>query len=1605
MNLKPYKEKLNTPPNSRGAYSIGISKKAPSNSANLGFASAPKITQNNLSVSNEFYDSNNKILYGDHEIYYANNDYLLENANGISDIPSESILLTDEFSIKTNILDPRTNEIIEIIEPRPLYYVATLKNPIKINNAILMNSVPYIYGYDQRTIEQIKIDNQKDDNLELDMSDITPINNSIFLITDEDGKIVDRGYKIRLTRDSSVASDAYQVRIYNSFDKEKTYKVKYAGYNGENTTEILKSNIVFNRLSSVQDLKNFTDKPFDPQNPEQQRFMSNVYAVEPNGISYNVYAPTELYLIDDSQRQPFEYKYRIKANIDIQYSNSNKKVLNIGVLYLNNDVSNDARGIAKALSEEVGGVIPDYLSFINPHPPAKFYKNIKTVEDNFGYFKSDEYWEIDMSSPQHHINDYDLIIITGYGTHNLSAYNEIFKNYLRQGGKLLIDNLSNYPLRVLELNFGDDTPIIDYYYNYMNGYPVLLNEARVFASDGKFKSRHYNLEDVSVNRIGYMEGDALVSPQMILPPYDKASWTDVIKYGSEKPSIGYKTFEERGRIYLSNCGILKAFTSNSNSDSKKFLTNMILAIAEDIWINSPWTYDRVYHIDQLFDDEMEVLNYVYDIGQNNKMIAKKIIAPNVKSLMSKYIDTTLYRFEGRYYIEAIEFKNGEWKPATDILMSGTGSSPLNADDQVWCYAIAGRASFNVDNLHGYSKSDIKVYNEKVTFTFTIRPYTYVWKNKTIKQFAYGDGKELHIGEKYNTSTLVVRKILLNGQVLELVKNIDYTIDADYDVLLVNNIGSGETIEVEYSNGKIFREKLYATGDSISKYTMSISKGDGLKTIGLLSDMIPKIPGDSLWADRNNTFFEAKIGYYDFGVFNEKEQRVNLRIYDKLTGEYKYSSDGENTISYVDLFGYRYVDRGDGTRELRRRADDMVIQASTDYYVLTANKRTFAVKQDSRDVIEIKMPSSINTNENWHPRIKYINFSKNSFDKGDYERWIRTLGFRFEKEYISQRLLEYFGETKEVEREKAAKVNSREFFLEGKNIIEARGVKLETYNESTLKYSNVSKEVYSVDYTNGVISFSVDINSDIYATYVYSDFTHSELGEDRVLSIISKLSDDGAGLSDADKEIISDAFDLMEQDLLFEYDMKEYHKQPWDPLEPLKKSTNEIAKFVDSKTIKVQYPKIHIDSDILDNRIAREQLERISSNMFKSINMNWLETEAISIEYYNSSGGNWILVDPKYYIVDFKRGLITVDTNTTLGQTVSTKALCASYSYSTISIQRKTYTNAIANMEELTRLDAFHYDVANENILGFDVSNLSELDKWAGEGYTIPKLYIKENFNKPVLIEDPTSYEIDYKRGFVRLNFQPSGKVYMSYSYAKSEDLTIVDYDKNLGTIQLEETITFNDNIFVTYLYEDDYYEYKGYMDGDEFIGLDLNPTRGHVSKILTVDNGKILYKDVPTYKLIGETVYFYLMPSKIIKGGKIISENSQTIRHTFDKDSLNLLQLAHPELIVLGSIKLINDYTVYDVDILDTRSRGGGLKPNADDKEILKTDELSQNFWDIVNFDGIQYYGNGITIIRIPDYVLKQNGGSFSKEEVEDIVNKHLALGVLPIIKYYTTGV
>ena len=264
---------------------------------------------------------------------------------------------------------------------------------------------------------------------------------------------------------------------------------------------------------------------------------------------------------------------------------------------------------------------------------------------------------------------------------------------------------------------------------------------------------------------------------------------------------------------------------------------------------------------------------------------------------------------------------------------------------------------------------------------------------------------------------------------------------------------------------------------------------------------------------------------------------------------------------------------------------------------------------------------------------------------------------------------------------------------------------------------------------------------------------------------------------------------------------------------------------------------------------------------------------------------------------------------------------------------------------------------------------------------------------------PGEYTINHTAGTVTFNDYRSD-IRADYTFARDTNIEIAGYDRHSGIIQLNTNVDYTDNILVSYHYKQRYYVYRGYDDGTTFWHLDLNPSLGH---FITYETESGL-ADIETYKLIGETVYVYMLP---YTDGTYT--NDSTIRHTFGEDNWNVIQQAYPQAVLLGKVQVRESSHPDNLVVFDTRTRGGGLQPQIDKVDMDKTADAhklpsaSEHYWDVGAWSGSAYQTQGVSVFTLPKTIKSQYGGQFNEDHIIDITRKQLALGIVPVINYAET--
>jgi hypothetical protein len=276
------------------------------------------------------------------------------------------------------------------------------------------------------------------------------------------------------------------------------------------------------------------------------------------------------------------------------------------------------------------------------------------------------------------------------------------------------------------------------------------------------------------------------------------------------------------------------------------------------------------------------------------------------------------------------------------------------------------------------------------------------------------------------------------------------------------------------------------------------------------------------------------------------------------------------------------------------------------------------------------------------------------------------------------------------------------------------------------------------------------------------------------------------------------------------------------------------------------------------------------------------------------------------------------------------------------------------------------------------------------------------------------------------------------------------WDPVQGQLTLNRSVNPADEAILSYRYREYQVVYEGYLGDDGvFHDLDLNPSPGHF-----YDGGR------STSELLNIPVYLYLLPTAAYKvtdsGGNFTQErkiytadrwspsllrwertaapvsNSDPVptnpclqRSTFgsiyfgsarfvDDGTVEGLAVSsatgttlanYPSAIVLAKLYVTSNAQIDNVKVIDTRTRGGGIleTTNVDDFTLPgATRQEINTYWDVAGWDGQPVPLSAVVIVEIPSGVLTGANGytQYSQDEIEAIVNQHIASGIKAIIRY-----
>ena len=205
-------------------------------------------------------------------------------------------------------------------------------------------------------------------------------------------------------------------------------------------------------------------------------------------------------------------------------------------------------------------------------------------------------------------------------------------------------------------------------------------------------------------------------------------------------------------------------------------------------------------------------------------------------------------------------------------------------------------------------------------------------------------------------------------------------------------------------------------------------------------------------------------------------------------------------------------------------------------------------------------------------------------------------------------------------------------------------------------------------------------------------------------------------------------------------------------------------------------------------------------------------------------------------------------------------------------------------------------------------------------------------------------------------------------------------DENNGLIYLSTKINRGVSLSISYSYREDDYSYDA---------IDLNVATSHSP--INVDSYVAYYikpiSSIGGFVSGGDSVFHEVVNTAIGSRSKVARVIPQT------KGTNNPI---YEPVIFLGAIQVRQAYDHSDVDIIDTRSRGGGIYPDkvGETPAVWREAEF---LFDIGSLNGIEIPGNAAVVINVPT---SRKKSTMPRDEIDARASKDVALGIVPIVEF-----
>jgi FlaG/FlaF family flagellin (archaellin) len=364
-----------------------------------------------------------------------------------------------------------------------------------------------------------------------------------------------------------------------------------------------------------------------------------------------------------------------------------------------------------------------------------------------------------------------------------------------------------------------------------------------------------------------------------------------------------------------------------------------------------------------------------------------------------------------------------------------------------------------------------------------------------------------------------------------------------------------------------------------------------------------------------------------------------------------------------------------------------------------------------------------------------------------------------------------------------------------------------------------------------------------------------------------------------------------------------------------------------------------------------------------------------------------------------------------------KITCTTDAYDVYQSSRYTINNSIVPTIYVEQYDRQNSDEMWFPKISAGWFSIKENIETTAQGitvYKVKKYYVPEFGSQAFYPAIPYMQQTDEAATFIdnTVISVANKPLYVTIDGSDKPDITVTrngvavgvkDWDRHKGYIYLDSEVEFNDDIRVTYIYEQKFLMYKGFASGGEFYHLDLNPMPGHTYTDLSTQ------AEVASSSLVSKAIYLYVLPAYVYYSDNRIPArgvDGSAIRHMIvdesipDSDTVQAIGSIDSDALIIGKILVKPDASTSDILVLDTRQRGGGVMEDITRDLLKKYGDEATYLWDIGSWDGHPYPSNGVAILTLPSSLLIENGGKFTEDDIRQLLNKYIAFGIYVIIRY-----